>query len=127
MHASRRHITGGCSASFAIRRPGLAWDGGADREHARQPIEIAIKLFGIAPASCAGPRARASAVHRDPWPELVAARGVRRPPNPTLQLSSAPSIAVERLDTLANGQHLSGWSLGRLQLSSALGRAPDYT
>ena len=49
------------------------------------------------------------------------ARGVRRPHNPTLQLSSAQSIAVERLDVLVIHQHLRGLMLGRLQLSSALG------
>jgi hypothetical protein len=39
--------------------------------HARRPIEIAIKSLGCAQSERAGPRARASDLHRDPWPDSL--------------------------------------------------------
>jgi hypothetical protein len=88
---------------LAFRRPGLALEGLARRGHAHRSIQSAIESVGIAQPLCAGPRARASCNHPGPWLGLVAAGGVHRPPNSTLQRTGAESIAVERLDSILKG------------------------
>ena len=51
---------------------------------------------------------------------MFLASSVHRPHNPTLQLPSAQSIAVGRLDNFQIWQHSFAYPLGRLQLSFAL-------
>ena len=53
----------------------------ARREHARRAIQIAAESFGLAQCCCAGPRARASGVHRGPWLPLLRLIPLHRPPN----------------------------------------------
>jgi hypothetical protein len=52
--------------------------------------------------------------------EAFAARSVRRPHNETLQLPGARSIAVERFDSILNGDLLGARMADRRQLSYAL-------
>ena len=125
-HASQHQISARREESIAFRRPKLGLEGLRRPEHARRPIEIAAKSLGNTPGDRAGPRARASRVHRDPWLPVVSARLLHRPPNVALQLAGAESIAVVRLDSILKGNLLSAWTADRPQLSSALAGAKDF-
>ena len=66
----------------------------ARRGHARRAIQIAAESFGLAQCSCAGPRARASSVHRNPWLAFLRFRPPHRPPN---ERWNCQRMAIERL------------------------------
>ena len=81
------------------------------RGHVRHAIEIPIESFGFAQCARAGPRARASSVHPNPWPAFLRLIPLRRPPNVTLKLSK---------DLLIVCGYAANFYLIPLQLSSSV-------
>ena len=94
---SQRHITGGCSASFAFRWPGLALESVARREHARQPIPVANQSLGCSPA--------VPPAHARGHPVSIAVRG---------RGLTRLTFYVARLTSRCSGRALNALRLGAL-------------
>jgi hypothetical protein len=81
------------SEGIASRGLDLALEGLFRLEHVRRPIECSSESLGFLPGQRASPRARASCIYRDPWPNPSTLR-IHRPHNPTLQLTGADDRAL---------------------------------